>query len=233
MDKKFSRILDEPSLRSRKFVFKDREHAGKLLAEKVKKYLGEKVLVLTIPSGGVPIGYMISEELEASLDLVVSRKIPLPYTKEAGFGAVTWNDIVVLNKPLISQLGLTEREVKESTSKVKKEVESRTRRLRGETPLPDPKGKTIILADDGLASGYSMLAAVKFVKRHKPRRLIVAVPTAPMRSIELLLPLVEVVECLNVRDSFYFAVADAYVEWYDLTEKEVMEYLRKSRHFLK
>jgi len=233
MDKRFPKIVDDPSLRSREFVFRDREHAGKLLAGKMREYLDGKVLVLAIPSGGVPIGYAISEELEASLDLVVSRKIPLPHTREAGFGAVTWENIVMLNKSLISQLGLREKEVRKSISRVKEEVEARTRELRGEKPLPDPKGRTVILTDDGLASGYSMLAAAQLVRRHSPERIIVAVPTAPMTSIELLLPSVDVVECLNIRDSFYFAVADAYVEWHDLTENEVMNYLRKSRFFLR
>lgn len=233
MNKKSAKIIDEASFRSREFVFKDREHAGKLLAEKLKKYLNGKVLVLAIPSGGVPIGYVISEELEVSLDLVVSRKVPLPYTREAGFGAVTWENIVMLNEALIAQLSLMEQEVKESISRVEEEVEDRTRELRGERPLPDPEDKTVILTDDGLASGYSMLAAAQFVRRHSPKRIIVTVPTAPTTSIELLLPLVDVIECLNIRDSFYFAVADAYVEWHDLTEKEVKDYLRKSRFFLK
>lgn len=224
-----ARIVDEGSLRSRRGVFEDRDHAGRLLAEKLQGKVKEDMVVLAIPSGGVPVGCAVAEALKAPLDLMVVRKLQVPWSPEAGFGAVTVDGTVVLNEPLVAGLGLTQEEISRCAAQTVEIIKERRRKFRGDRPFPDLKGKTVILVDDGLASGYTMLAAVISVRKREPRRVIVAVPTAPPASIQLIAPHVDEVVCLNIRDELYFAVADAYQRWYDLGDEEVVECLNKSK----
>jgi putative phosphoribosyl transferase len=233
MKQSLEKVRDDPLLRGRTFVFKDRVQAGTLLAKQLKQYLVQPALILAIPRGGIPVAFAISEEMSAPFDLIISRKIPLPYTLEAGYGAVTWNDIVILNTELTTQLQLTEKEIQEGILSAKQQVEKHSIQYRGYTSLPNPKDKTVILVDDGIASGYSMLAAIKFVQQHTPRKIVVAIPTAPARSLYTISPFIDKIECLNIRDTQYFAVADAYLNWQDLTEKTAFSYLKDARYFLK
>ena len=231
MNRDIEKNRDISSLRGRKFVFKDRLQAGILLAQQLQSYM-KPLLILAIPRGGIPIAFAMSTELSIPFDLIISRKIPLPYTLEAGYGAVTWNDIVVLNTELTAQFHLTEKEIQEGILHAKRQVEEQSIQYRGQQPLPNPQNKTVIVVDDGIASGYSMLAAVKFVQQHKPKKVVVAVPTAPSRSLHTILPFVNKIICLNIRDTQCFAVADAYLNWQDLPEKIALSYLKKAPYFL-
>lgn len=224
-----TKIIEEKSFRSKRHVFEDRYHAGKLLADKLKEHKEKNVIVLAIPSGGVPVGYAVSERLGAPLDLAVVRKITIPWNPEAGFGAVTPDGTVVLNQLLVERLGLRKEEIEKCTSQTLRDLKRRLLKFRGDKPFPDLKGKTAIIVDDGLASGYTMLAAILSTKKYEPKRLIVAVPTAPPSSIERISPYVDEIVCLNIRAELFFAVADAYITWYDLEEEEVMEYLDKAQ----
>jgi len=222
-----SKIVEDPSLRNKMCVFKDRTHAGELLAKKLENYKSEDLIILAIPSGGVPVGFIIAKELDKPFELMIVRKIPIPMEPEAGFGAMSFDGIIVLNKPLVESLGLTKKEIDECSSQVLKEIKRRMDKFRGDKPFPDLKDKIVIIVDDGLASGYTMLAAIKSVKKQSVRKIIVAVPTASTNAINLIAPHVDEIVCLNVRDSFFFAVADAYQNWYDLNDDEVQNYLRK------
>ncbi|MGQ9469223.1 MAG: phosphoribosyltransferase [Nitrososphaerales archaeon] len=222
-----SKIVEDPSLRSKRYVFKDRIHAGKLLAKKLENYRDEDLIILAIPSGGVPVGFTIAKEIDKPFDLIVVRKIPIPMEPEAGFGAMSFDGITVLNEPLLERLGLTKKEINECSSQVLKEIKRRMDKFRGDKPFPDLKGKTVVIVDDGLASGYTMLASIKSVKKQLVRKIIVAVPTASTNAINLIAPHVDEIVCLNIRNSFFFAVADAYQNWYDLSDDEVQNYLRK------
>jgi putative phosphoribosyl transferase len=212
-------------LRNRTFVFRDRDEAGTRLAERLLEYKSWNPTVLAIPSGGVPIGFAVSQSLKAAFDLIVSRKMPLPYTREAGFGALTWDDIVILNEALITTMHLTQGQVEDGIAIAKKELEARTLLFRGDRPLPNVKDRFVILVDDGLASGFTMIAAATFMKRHGAERIVAAVPTSPLHSITRVASHVDELVCLNIREGSSFAVADAYVEWHDLTEMEVKSYL--------
>lgn len=224
-----AKIIDEPAYRERTFIFKDRFHAGDLLAEKLRKYAGKgNVIVLAIPAGGVPVGYMVAKELRVPVEVAVVRKVQIPWNTEAGFGALTWDGEKVVNDYLVRRLGLTEKMIEESISKTKRIIRERLREFRADRPMPDLRGKSVILADDGLASGFTMLAAVKSVKKDKARRIVVAVPTASLGAIELLSTEVDEIVCLNVRSGPIFAVADAYRNWYDLADEEVTEILEKA-----
>ncbi len=222
-------IIVEPDLRDRVHVFDNRFHAGELLAEKLEKYMGRSdTLVLAIPAGGVQVGFVVAERLGVPLDVVVTRKLHIPWNKEAGFGAVSWDGLVLLNEPLVAALGLTKGDVDRCVADEAEVIGRRLKRFRGDRSFPPLRGKTAIVVDDGLASGFSMLATLKTLRRGGVGELVVAVPTAPERAIGLVRPHADVVYCLNVRSGPFFAVADAYRLWYDLDDEEVVELLRRA-----
>ncbi len=220
-------IIEEKALRNKNYVFRDRAHAGELLARKLGPYVEPSSMVLAIPSGGVPVGKVIANELGLPLDLIIVRKLPVPYNTEAGFGSISWDGEVMLNERLVKQLQLSVGEISRAIEEVKHELERRMERFRGKRPFPELKGMTVIIVDDGLASGYTMLAAISSIKKRSPAGIMVAVPTASKNAIELVSPYVDEIFCLNIRETTVFAVADAYQEWHDLTEQEVLELLKK------
>ena len=223
------KIVEEPNYRDRISVFRDRFQAGKLLADKLHEYSGNpNVIILALPAGGVPVGYTVAKELAVQVDVIIVRKIQIPWNTEAGFGAVTWDGKILLNEDLVKQLDLTEEEIESAIQKTKSNVQERLRKFRDDKPAPNLTGKVVILVDDGLASGFTMLAAARSVRESKPKKIIVAVPTASMGAIEMLSPAVDVIVCLNVRSGPSFAVAEAYENWYDLTDDEVLKIISKN-----
>lgn len=220
-----SNVIEDRSLRNKTHVFKDREHTGQLLAEKLEDYCNEDTILLAIPAGGVPVGYVIAKELHLPLNLIILRKIKIPWNPEAGFGSVAPDGTIFLNEPLVRRLELTQDEIERSAAKTLNEIKRRQQQFGVE--FPNVKDKTVILVDDGLASGFTMIAAINFVKKLSSM-VIVAVPTAPSGTIQRIAPLVDKLICLNVRESWVFAVADAYQKWYDLSDDEVKEYLSKA-----
>ena len=222
-----TKIIEMEELRNKNYVFRDRVHAGELLASKLKPYVGKDSIVLAIPSGGVPIGSTLAKELGLQMDLLIVRKLPIPYNTEAGFGSMSWNGEVKLNEKLLEQLELSDPEIDSIIRDVKSELDKRMEMFRGNKPFPELKGKTAIIVDDGLASGYTLLAAISSVKKLSPARIIVAVPTASKNAVDLLAPYVDEIFCLNIRETKIFAVADAYQEWHDLTQQEVLKLLGK------
>jgi len=224
-------VIDEPAYRDKKFVFKDRLQAAEILAEKLRRCIDFNVgaQLLAVPSGGVPIGYVIAKRLNVAFDVIVVRKIQIPWNKEAGFGAVTWDGEVMLNERLVRSLGLGAETVERSILQARDSVRERVRKFRGDEPFPELKGLIVVLVDDGLASGFTMLAAVNCVRRRSPKGILVAVPTASSTAVELLEDKVDKLVCLNVRRGPIFAVADAYLNWHDLSDEEVMAYLAEIR----
>lgn len=219
------KLLEDPALRDRSYVFADRADAGRRLAAKLFDYEGQEVYLFAIPAGGVPVGAEIARALKVPLDLVIVRKIQLPWTTEAGFGALDPAGKAVLNEELLRGLPLSPQEIEAQLQKTLAALRQREARLRGGRPYPDLAGRPTIIVDDGLASGYTMRAAIKFLKSRNAGEIIVAVPTGSAGTVQGLLPLVTILVCLNVRGGFTFAVADAYKNWYDLTEEEVLEIL--------
>jgi putative phosphoribosyl transferase len=223
-------FLEESSLRDKNYVFDDRRDAGKLLAGKLIKYKGAGALVLAIPSGGLPVAAEIAKTLAIQLDIIIVRKLQIPSNPEAGFGAVGPDGEVIFNEELLSQLMLTEEEVKAQVKKTEEVIRKRDRLFRDGRPFPSCKDRSVIVVDDGLASGYTMLAALRYIKKKMPSRLIAAVPTGPERTVRKILAETDEVICLNVRSGFSFAVADAYRNWYDLTDEDVLAILKDQRH---
>ena len=220
------RLIEELSLRNKLHIFKDRAEAGRLLAFKLTNYASSETLVLAIPAGGVPVALEAAKSLHLLMDIIIVRKIQIPGTTEAGFGAVGPDGEVIYNETLLGSLRLTGEEIEEQTEKAKGVLKARNKLYRMDRPFPDLKDKTVILIDDGIASGYSMSEAMRFVKRKKVKKVIVAAPTAPEGTANFLLPAVDELYCLNVRELYPFAVADAYKEWYDLSDEEVISLLK-------
>jgi len=217
------RLIEEPSLKNRVQVFTDRAHAGRLLAERLLAYRGQSVHLFAIPAGGVPVAAEIARRLEIPLDLIIVRKIQLPWTTEAGFGALNPAGEAIFNEGLLERITLSKEDIAAQTEKAAASMRTREERLRGGKPYPQLAGQAVIVVDDGLASGFTMRAAVQFLKHQGAGRIIVAVPTASERTVQDLLPEVDELICLNVRGGWSFAVAEAYENWYDLNEAEVLE----------
>jgi len=182
-------------------------------------------VVVAIPAGGIPVGKEVALALGAPFELAVVRKIQIPGNTEAGFGAVTWDGAVLINEALRAALGLSEREVDAAVTLTRKNVRDRIERYTGGRSFPDLTGKTAILVDDGLASGFTMLAAIQSIRTYRPARIVVAVPTASAASAEHVAGEADMVICLNIRSGGRFAVAEAYEHWYDLDDREVMREL--------
>jgi len=219
-------LMQEVSLRDKLHVFEDRNEAGRLLAEKLTRYKNSDAIIFGIPSGGVPIASEIASALDLPMDLLIVRKIQIPYNPEAGFGAVGQEGEIILNERLLNRLNLTEKEMKAQIKKTMDVIKKRDQLFRQEKPFPSLKGKNIIIVDDGLASGYTMLAAIKIIKKKKPRKIIVGVPTGSGKTVDFILSFVDELVCLNIRNKFSFAVADAYRNWYDLTDEEVLRIIK-------
>jgi predicted phosphoribosyltransferase len=226
-----TKIYEKKALRDKDYVFQDRLEAGKRLAEMLEPKYGKakEGIVLAIPSGGVPVGLAVSKRLNTPLELVIVRKIPIPHNPEAGYGAVALEGGVFLNEELVSRLKLGPSQIESHLSITRKELEERNRLFRGERPFPDLSEKTAILVDDGLASGYTMMASVHTARNKGAKKIVLAIPTAPLRSIEKIETMVDEIYCPNIRDKIFFAVADAYGHWHDLSKEEVLALLATAR----
>jgi putative phosphoribosyl transferase len=205
-------------------MFEDRYDAGRQLARQLLIYR-HKAIVLAIPRGGVPVGYEIAKKLEVPLDLIIPRKLPIPSEPEAGFGAIAPDGTIVLNEEMVAYLGLTSREIGKIAAEVLEEVRRRIKEYRGNSALPILKGKRVIIVDDGLATGYTMIAAVRAVRNERPARIIVAVPCSPGTSVARLEREADEVFSLAVQQYGPFAVASYYERFPDLADEEVKRLL--------
>jgi len=210
-------------------IFENRQDAGRQLAEKLTEYNEQSVIVLAIPNGGVPVALEVAGALKADLDLVISRKIPIPLNPEAGFGAIADDGTIILNEIVVKSKGWSRQQKEYEATKVRAEIKQRSLLYRGNRPLASVNGRTVILIDDGLASGFTMMAAVESVRRRRPREIVVAVPTASAIALKQVERVADkVVTCVT---GFMprFAVADFYHHWYDLDDDEVVRYLNQWR----
>jgi putative phosphoribosyl transferase len=224
-------IIEDPQLRNKTFLFEDRYHAGTLLAEMIKSHIDEEAVIFGIPAGGVPVAVVLSKRLHMPFDVLVVRKLHIPWNREAGFGALSWDGTTLFNEPLLTLLGLKSEEIERCIREEREEIEKRLRLFRGDKPFPDIKGKTALVADDGLASGFTMRVAVSSLKKEEPKRVLVAVPTASMGAIQIVSEEVDTIFCLNIRTGRTFAVADAYMRWYDLSNEEVVTILKEVGYY--
>ncbi|MGB7967999.1 MAG: phosphoribosyltransferase family protein [Methanobacterium sp.] len=218
-------VFEIPELRDRTNVFLNREHAGKVLSDMLLSFKNSDTTVFGIPAGGVPVAVPIASNLGLDLDVAVVSKITLPWNSESGYGAVAFDGTVKLNSEVVSQIGLTEDEIKKGIENVTNKVKRRFKEFRGIKPFPFTKDRNVILVDDGIASGFTMIVAIEALKNTGANKIIVAVPTAHLKSLKLITPKVDTIFCANIRGGWGFAVADAYKNWCDVEEDEVISIL--------
>ncbi len=210
-------------------IFENRYDAGRQLAAKLGEYKGKSVVVLAIPNGGVPVGMEVALALEADFDLVVSRKIPLPLNTEAGFGAVADDGTVMLNDEIVRKAGLSSQQIDSQVNQVRIEIRRRRLLYRQDRPPALVSGKTVIINDDGLASGFTMLATVKSMRSRRPKEIIVAVPVSSAAALEEVGKVADKVVTVATGSMPRFAVADFYRNWHDLSDDEVFRALDEWR----
>jgi putative phosphoribosyl transferase len=222
MEPQSASLYEYEPFRNRYQVFADRTDAGRFLAALLAPSYAHspEAFVLAIPSGGVPVGIELASGLGLPLDLIIVRKLRIPGNTEAGFGAVGLGGGVFLNDDLVHLIGISQQEIASEVETVRRELEARNRLLRGDRPFPDLYGKTVLLSDDGLASGFTAMAAANALLGKGAGKIVLATPTAPRSSINRVAPMVDEIYCANVHDELPFAVANAYRRWYDLTLEE-------------
>lgn len=209
-------------------IFENRYDAGRQLAARLLDYKGQSVLVLAIPNGGMPLASEIASALGAELDVVVVRKLPLPLHPESGFGALADDGSIILNDDIVRREGLTQDQVNEQVAAVTSQVRQRSLLYRKDRQLSLVRGKVAIIVDDGLASGYTMLAAVESVKRRRPREIIVAVPAASSVALEKVKASARVLT-LAEGTGPRFTVSDYYRHWHDVGDGDVLKALDSQR----
>ena len=222
-----SNIIDLTEMREQTHVFQDRIHAGQVLARMLSTDDEQAGIIMAIPAGGVPVGAVMAEELGFDLDVAVVSKITLPWNTEAGYGAVAFDGTVKLNEDLIRRVSLTPGDVKKGIEKTTAKVLRRVATLRGRHPIPDLVNRSVILVDDGLASGFTMRVAVSALRNSGAGRIIVAVPTGHRHSVEIIAQEVEKLYCANIRGGYSYAVASAYRHWSDVAEEDVVKLMKQ------
>jgi predicted phosphoribosyltransferase len=209
--------------------FRDRVDAGKALAEHLRKYAGRPdVIVLALPRGGVPVAYEVAKALGAPLDVFIVRKLGVPGHEEYAMGAVASGGVRVLNEDVVRGLGLSDAAIDRVIARELAELNRREQLYRGERPEPDLKGRTVILVDDGLATGSTMKAAVKALEARGPARIVVAVPIAARDTCEALAREVDEVVCAVTPEPFH-AVGLWYDDFRQTSDEEVHHLLDRGR----
>ena len=205
--------------------FRDRAEAGRALARVLSHYAGrDDVIVLALPRGGVPVAAEVAKELAAPLDVFVVRKLGVPGHEELAMGAIASGGVLVLDDGVLRWLGISEEQVQRALTRELDELRRREAAYRNGRPLPDLKGKTVILVDDGLATGASMQAAARAVRRHQPARIVIAVPVASRATCDQFRDDVDEVVCAVTPEPFY-AVGNWYEEFSQTSDEEVRELL--------
>lgn len=208
--------------------FRDRRHAGKVLAEELKAYAyNTKVIVLGLPRGGVPVAYEIAKALEVPLDVFIVRKLGVPGHEELAMGAIASGDITVFNERVLKEIEISKFMVDQVIQLEQQELKRREQLYRGQHPFPVLKGKIIILVDDGIATGATMRAAIKALQQQKPKKIIIAVPVAALSTCKEMEPLVDIMIC-PLKPEFFYAVG-AWYEDFSQTEDEEVSSLLNSR----
>lgn len=208
--------------------FRDREEAGRLLAAELRDCAKERPLVLGLPRGGVPVAFEVARALGAELDIWVVKKIGVPWHPELGVGAVAEGGLVYVSREIMEQVGLTGLDLAEATETKRREVAERVRKLRGDRPRPALRGRTVILVDDGIATGGTVHAAIASIRSEGPKKLILAVPVAAPESLSELGKDVDRVVCLLTPTDLR-AIGLWYEDFTQVLDTEVVQLLEQAR----
>ncbi len=213
-------------------VFEDRADAGIFLSSMIKEILRDEyrdLVVVGLVAGGVPVAVALSKEIKARLDVVVVKKILYPWTTEAGFGAVAPDGKFEYDENIAHVfLGYDRSTIEKLANKVYMFVKNRTLRVRGSLDYSNIRGEKILVVDDGIATGYTMIVCVNFLRRIGAEKVYVAVPTGSLDGVVRVSKYSDLVIVANLRRGDFFAVADAYIEWHDVSDEELAELLSVS-----
>jgi putative phosphoribosyl transferase len=210
-----------------KMFFNDRREAGELLAARLEIYRGRDPLVLAVPRGGVAVAGPIQEAIGGDLDLIITRKIGAPHQRELAIGATSGDGFVMLNDELISRIGIFPDYVKKAAAREQAEIARRLKLYRGDRPLPRVEGRLVILVDDGVATGFTLLAALRSLREQKPAELALAVPVGPPETLNRLKNEVSALVYLEAPVDFA-AVGQFYRSFDQVGDSEVIAILQKA-----
>ncbi|MGH9646754.1 MAG: phosphoribosyltransferase [Bryobacteraceae bacterium] len=211
-------------------MFRNRVEAGRLLAQALVEYVGRlNVVVLGLPRGGVPVARIVADFLGAPLDVFLVRKLGVPWQPELGFGAiaetpVTGPSVRVIDQGLVQECGLTPKDIDAIAAREQREIDRRSRLYRGTRSMIEVRGKEVIIVDDGLATGSTMLAAVRALRHQGARRIVVAVPVGPASTCGAMRREADEVVCLSTPEPFE-AVGAWYEDFTQVSDREVQEAL--------
>ena len=209
-------------------IFPNRTEAGRRLALRLRDYVDRKdIIVLGIPRGGVPVAFEVARTLKAPLDVFVLRKLGVPGHEELGFGAIASGGIRVLNAQIVEALQISPRDIELVTDREAKELKRREQAYRGRRPSLNVRGRTVILVDDGIATGSGMRAAIDALRQMKPTKIVVAVPVAPASTCRDLRVEVDDLICLATPEPFY-GVGQFYHDFSQVSDEDVNELLDRA-----
>jgi putative phosphoribosyl transferase len=211
--------------RNARRTFRDRREAGRVLADALTSYQGkDNLLVLGLARGGVPVGWEVAASLHMPLDVFLVRKLGVPQWQELAMGALASGGGLVVNDNVVASLGISDEQLRAAIARETAELDRREHAYRGGRPPPDMAGKTVILVDDGIATGASMLAAVRAVRGANPAHIVVAVPVGPASACRQLGEEADDVVCATMPPGFE-AVGQVYADFHQVTDDEVRELL--------
>ncbi len=205
-------------------VYDDRGHAGRALAAELERYRGPETLVLAVPRGGVTVGAEVADALGAELDVIVARKLGTPYNPELAMGAVAGDGVPFVDRRLAARLGITDDRIAEEATRQAEEVRRREAAYRGDRPEPDVAGRTVVVVDDGVATGATLRVALQAVRRRNPGRLVCAVPVGPADTLDRLAAECDEVVC-PLRPRHFMAVGEWYRDFRQVGDDEVRRVL--------
>jgi len=209
-------------------LFENRTDAGRRLAQALGAYAGRSdLIVLALPRGGVPVAYEVARALKAPLDLLIVRKLGTPGHEELAMGAIASGGASVLNRDVVSAYRIGDETIERVAAEERQELERRERLYRGDRPYPSLENRCIVVVDDGIATGATMRAGLAALRRRNPACIVVAVPLAPVETVERLRAEVDDVVCLMTPEPF-FAVGQGYRDFSQTTDDEVREILARS-----
>ncbi len=209
-------------------LFEDRIDAGEKLASEIEKKIGRPSIILGIPRGGVVIGYVIARKLGSELDVIVARKIGVPGNPELAVAAVAEDGEVAIEEEVAALYGVSHQYIEAQAKKELEEIKKRVEKFRGKGKRIEVKGKEVLIVDDGLATGTTMVAALKYVKKQSPIRLVAAAPVASREALMKVQSIADDAIILYMPEDF-FAIGEFYRDFSQVSDEEVLEYLAKTK----
>jgi predicted phosphoribosyltransferase len=212
-------------------MFVNRKDAGEKLSKLLEKFKEENPIVLTIPRGGIVTAYETIKKLGFEWDLIIPRKISAPHNKEIAIGAISLDGTYILNEEYIYMLNISMEYIQKEVFEQTEEIKRRLKKYKGNVNFPNVKNKTVIIIDDGIATGFTIQAAIKSIRQHNAKKIILAVPVAPQNTISLLEKIVDEIICLFIPNEFH-AVSLHYQNFEQTTDEEVINIVRKLKNMV-